>query len=193
MLKIAHRINTTEALDATPRHLGVEMDLHAFGNQLTVHHDAFAEGISFERWLDHYRHAFVILNIKEEGIETRAREIVLARGIEDFFMLDLSFPALIKMTRAGEKRVAVRVSEYEAVASADALKGQAEWVWLDVFRGFPISRDEHDTLRKGGFRICLVSPELHGRDIAEIARMQAQMKQLGCSVDAVCTKYPDLW
>lgn len=193
MLKIAHRINTPEALDATPPEYGVEMDLHAFGKNLTVHHDAFAEGVPFERWLDHFRHALVILNIKEEGIETRVREMVLARGIEAFFMLDLSFPALIKMARAGEKRVAVRVSEYEPAAGAMTLAGQAEWIWLDVFRGFPISAEEQVALQTAGFKLCLVSPELHGRGTNEVAEIQAAMARLGCTVDAVCTKRPDLW
>lgn len=193
MLKIAHRINTPEDLAATPKKYGVEMDLHAHGDRLVVHHDAFHDAVDFENWLDSYDHAFVILNIKEEGIEGRARDLTLARGIEDFFMLDLSFPALIKMVRSDESRVAIRVSEYEAATSAITLAGRAEWIWLDVFHGFPISKHDYTNLRDAGFRLCLVSPELHGRDVREIIEMQAVMRDIGVKVDAVCTKRPELW
>jgi len=193
MLKIVHRINTPEALAATPKEFGVEMDLHAHGERLVVHHDAFHDAIDFEAWLDAYDHAFVILNIKEEGVEARARDLTLARGIEDFFMLDLSFPALMKMVQGGESRVAIRVSEYEATASALTLAGRADWVWLDVFHGFPISKSDYNKLREGDFKLCLVSPELHGRDVSEIAEMRAAMQDMGITVDAVCTKRPELW
>lgn len=193
MLKIAHRINTPEALAATPREFGVEMDLHALGDRLVVHHDAFSDGIDFEAWLDAYNHAFVILNIKEEGIETRVRELTLARGIDDFFMLDLSFPALMKMVRLGETRVAYRVSEYEASNGALALSGKLDWIWLDIFHGFPIPTKEYGALRQAGFKFCLVSPELHGRNQAEIATMRAYMDDENIQMDAVCTKLPELW
>ncbi len=193
MLKIVHRVNDPAALAALAPEFGVEMDLHAFGDRLVVHHDAFSPGVDFEEWLDAYHHAFVILNIKEEGIEGRVRERVLARGINRFFMLDLSFPALIKMIRANEPRVALRVSEYEPAAGALILTGQADWVWLDVFHGFPLGDADYAALRSAGFKLCLVSPELHGRPAEEVAFMRSQMDRHGFVVDAVCTKRPDLW
>jgi hypothetical protein len=193
-LRIAHRVNTIEGLRATPREFGVEMDLHAYGDRLVVHHDAMTDALDFDRWLDAYAHAFVILNIKEEGIEARVRETVLARGIERFVLLDLSVPALVKMVRTGERRVAVRVSKYEAVAGALALRGLAEWIWLDVFEPeLPVSAAEYRALQAAGFRICLVSPELHGRDVSEIADLQRRLEADGLTADAVCSKRLDRW
>jgi len=193
MLTIAHRVNTVEGLRAVPRELGVEMDVHGYGDRLVVQHDALADGIDLETWLAAYDHAFAIVNIKEEGIETRVRNAFVARGIERFFMLDLSFPALVAMMAAGERRVAVRVSDYEPVEGALRLAGQVDWVWLDVFRGFPASRADLVALRSAGFKTCLVSPELHGRPVAEIEHMREWMEDRGLTVDAVCTKRPDLW
>lgn len=193
-LIIAHRVNTVEGLRATPTEYGVEMDLHAFGDRLVVHHDAFTDALDFERWLDAYQHALVILNVKEEGIEARVRELVLARGIERFFFLDLSVPALMKMVRAGEHRVAVRVSSVEPIAGALALGERAEWVWLDLFESrLPVTAEEYQMLRDAGYRICLVSPELHGRDISEIADIRRELAALGLTPHAICTKRPDLW
>lgn len=193
MQRIAHRVNDPAQLRATPRDLGVEVDVHAYGDRLVVHHDAFADGVDFERWLEAYDHALLVLDVKEEGVERRARELVLARGIEDFFMLNLHFPALVQMVAAGERRIAVRVSEFESPATALRLAGRADWVWLDLFTRFPLDREEYESLRDARFSLCLVSPELVGRDVGTIAGLRRQLDDGGFEVDAVCTKRPDLW
>lgn len=194
MLKIAHRINTIEQLKATSPELGVEVDIHAYGEELTVTHDAFVAGVSFERWLDAFDHSLVILNVKEEGIEMRVRELVLERGIGDFFFLDLTFPMLVKMVANGESRCAVRVSDYESIRTPLAFEKKVDWIWLDAFRpGLPLDFAECDELRRSGFRICLVSPELHGRSVDEIRSLRHAIDRQGICIDAVCTKAPDKW
>ena len=193
MLIIHHRVNELSKLAGVPTTAGVEVDLHAFGDRLIVHHDPYQTGLDLDAWLAAFRHMFVIFNIKEEGIERDVRDRAVAAGIERFFMLDLSFPALIKMAKSGERRLAVRVSEYEPVQQALRLAGLVDWVWLDVFSGFPIDKAEVEALKRAGLKLCLVSPELHGRDVAEIAEMQARMARDGLLIDAVCTKQPDLW
>jgi hypothetical protein len=193
MLKIIHRVNDPAQLRNIPSEFGVEVDLHAYGDQLVVHHDAFQDGPDFDDWLDAFDHAFAIFNIKEEGIERMVRERVAAHGIVNYFFLDLSFPALIKLVRAGESRIALRVSEYEPVVGAFTLAGQVSWIWLDVFHGLPIDGEECQALHAAGFKICAVSPELHGRNKNEIAVMKRHMLDVGCVVDAVCTKQPELW
>lgn len=194
MIKICHRINTVEQLKATDPCYGVEMDLHAYGERLVVHHDAFKNAIDFEDWLSAFQHAFVVLNIKEEGIETRVLEIMLQHRHHNFFMLDLSFPALIKMVHCGEQRVAVRVSEYEPVDAALNLSDKVKWVWIDLFQDkIPLNPQQYLALKKTGMKLCLVSPELHGRDKALIQTLRADLHQQGFLMDAVCTKYPELW
>ena len=169
------------------------MDIHAYGDRLVVHHDPFQEGLDFNEWLVAFRHAFTIFNVKEEGLEREVRDRAVAAGIERFFMLDLSFPALLRMARLGERRLAVRVSEYEPVQQALLLAGMVEWVWLDVYFGFPVNKAEVIALKTAGLKLCLVSPELHGRDVEEITEMQKQMARDGLVMDAVCTKFPNLW
>jgi len=193
VLKIVHRVNDPLTLKNIPSKFGIEMDLHAYGDRLVVHHDAFLDSVDFSQWLDSYNHKLVILNIKEEGIESRVLDQITSRGIKNFFMLDLSFPAIVKLTRRGEKRIAVRVSDYETVTSAMTLAGQVNWIWLDVFNGIPINQKEFNQLKMAGFQICLVSPELHGRDPSEIVPFKTKMKELKFNVDAICTKYPEIW
>lgn len=193
MLKIAHRINTPEALAETPRDLGVEMDIHAFGTELVVHHDPFTQGVNFQEWLDAYDHRFVVLNVKEEGVEDLVLECMRERKIEDFFVLDLSLPAFVRVTGAGETRVAVRISEYEPVEAALLFEGRAQWAWIDSFRSFNLSDQGYEALKKAGFKLCLVSPELQRRSTDEVAAMRQHMSGKKIVMDAVCTKRPDLW
>lgn len=191
---IAHRRNTIEALLATPEKYGVEVDIRSVADRLVIHHDPFVDGESFESWLTHYRHRTLILNVKEEGLEARLIELMRAFSISDYFFLDQSFPFLIKWARLGEKRCAVRVSEFESVETALSLAGMVEWVWVDCFTKFPLSTDDGARLREAGFRLCLVSPELQGRtDEHEITKMQEELADRAIAIDAVCTKRPDLW
>lgn len=194
MIRIAHRRNTIDQLKATSADLGVEVDIRSFGDRLIIHHDPFVDGEDFEDWLSHYRQRFLILNVKEEGLEQRLLALMAARGIADFFFLDQSFPFLVKTARAGEKRCAVRVSEFEAMATAEALAGLVSWIWVDCFTRFPLTGADARRLQALGFKLCLVSPELQGRaGEASIPEMRALLAREEIRADAVCTKLPELW
>lgn len=194
MKLIRHRRNTIAELAATPVGLGVEVDIRSQGDRLVIHHDPFVEGEDFDRWIAGYRHGTLILNVKEEGLEDRLLASMATHSIEDFFFLDQSFPFLVRTATRGERRCAVRVSEFESVDTALSLAGRIDWVWVDCFTRFPLDAASAARLAQAGFRLCLVSPELQGRtDPAEIARMRALLAELAITPDAVCTKTPELW
>lgn len=194
MIIVSHRRNTIEQLRETPHQFGVEVDIRSGGGRLIIHHDAFADGEDFESWLESYRHRLLILNVKEEGLEQRLLALMAAKKIDEFFFLDQSFPFLVKTARAGEKRCAVRVSEFESVRTAEALAGLVSWIWVDCFMRFPIDGAEAAHLQSLGFRLCLVSPELQGRPGEQsIPEMRSLLAREGVTADAVCTKLPDLW
>lgn len=193
MILIRHRRNTRTELEATPREFGIEVDIRSQGEDLVIHHDPFVVGERFEDWLEAYAHATLILNVKEEGLEARVLAAVAAVGLEDFFFLDQSFPFLIRTAATGERRCAVRVSEYETIHTALALAGKIDWVWVDCFTEFPLSGADAETLRAAGFRLCLVSPELQGRAESEIADLRRLLDERGIRAEAVCTKAPELW
>lgn len=191
---IAHRKNSVEDLLATPTQYGVEVDIRSRGHELIIHHDPFAPGISFEDWFSHYHHGTLILNVKEEGLEERLIHLMQSRGCEDYFFLDQSFPYLVKWSGKGERRCAVRVSEFESVETALCLAGRVNWVWVDCFTRFPLTGEQAERLHKAGLRLCLVSPELQGRDAeTEIPALIEFLNQEGILAEAVCTKRPDLW
>ncbi|HMV67491.1 MAG TPA: hypothetical protein PKA64_11625 [Myxococcota bacterium] len=193
MIVVAHRRNALADLAATPAELGVEMDVRCRGDRIVVAHDPFEDGPDLDAWLDAYHHALLIVNLKEEGLERYVLPRLADRKIEAFFLLDQSFPFLLRTLRSGERRVAVRVSELEGVETALRLGGQAAWVWLDGFHGFPVGQEAVRALRGAGYRICLVSPELHGRERAEIEGYRESARRAGALGDAVCTRAWGAW
>jgi len=85
MRLIAHRRNTVSELINTPANYGVEVDIRSFGEQLIIHHDPCVTGESFEDWISVYKHGTLILNVKEEGLESRLISQMELHGIYDYF------------------------------------------------------------------------------------------------------------
>jgi hypothetical protein len=194
MNKILHRVNTKDALLKASKEFGIEVDIRTRGNRLIMHHDPFQDGEDFEKWLEVYEHGILILNVKEEGLEEKLIAIMQSKGIKDYFFLDQSFPFLVKWAKAGERRCAVRVSEFESIESALTLAGKVDWVWLDCFTHFPLTHKDTQRLKEAGFKLCLVSPELQGRNAEfEIPLLANLLKERNIVLEAVCTKYPDVW
>lgn len=194
MKLISHRRNTVEELKRTPSKYGVEVDIRSYGDDLIIHHDPCVFGNEFEKWVSEYKNDTLILNVKEEGLEQRIIQLMEKYGIEDYFFLDQSFPFLVKWSNLGVNRAAVRVSEFESVDTALTLARKVDWVWVDCFTRFPLSAEEAKTLTQAGFKLCLVSPELHGRDAEkEIPELIQLLEELKIMPEAACTKRPDLW
>ena len=191
---IAHRINSLSELLASPAKYGVEVDIRSYGDKLVIHHDPFIEGEPFDAWIAAYQHGTLILNVKEEGLEARLIALMQSKGIDDYFFLDQSFPFLVKWSEVGEHRCAVRVSEFESIETALTLAGKVDWVWVDCFTKFPLSEDDALRLKNAGFKLCLVSPELQGRNAEiEIPALASLLRERNIESDAVCTKRPELW
>lgn len=194
MQKILHRVNTIEELSRTPKNLGVEIDIRSNNQNLILHHDPFQKGELFDEWLKFFNHGTLILNVKEEGLEDRVIEKMSENNIEDFFFLDQSFPFLRKTAINGESRCALRVSEFESIETVLSLSYKVDWVWIDCFTRFPINLDDFYRLKKSGFKLCIVSPELQGRtNYDHVLEFKNEIEKQGIKGDAVCTKYVDLW
>ena len=194
MKLIYHRRNTITELKETDHKYGVEVDIRSYGERLIIHHDPFFIGEYFDEWVESYQHGTLILNVKEEGLEARLIAIMTSKGIDDYFFLDQSFPFLVKMAEGKEHRCAVRVSEFESIETALTLAGKVDWVWVDCFTKFSLNEEDALRLKNAGFKLCLVSPELQGRNAEiEIPALVSLLRARNIESDAVCTKRPDLW
>ena len=186
MLKIIHRVNTIEKLREIPLKYGVEVDVRSNRGKLILHHDPFQEGESLEDFLKEFKHKFIILEIKEEGIEKRVIELCKKYGITNYFLLSVSFPFMYNLSKEGIRKMAVRFSEFESIETALTMAKKVDWVWVDTFTKNPLKRDVFLRLKKAGFRICIVCPERWGRS-EDIDRYITYFKKNEIFPDAVMT------
>jgi hypothetical protein len=190
MIVCAHRINTIEQLDAVHPSLGIEFDVReASRGNLVVTHDPWKSGPNLDFFLSQCRHAFYIVNIKCEGIEYAVLELLQKYGITNFFLLDCTFPMIMKLSRADERRIALRVSDYEMCDKDFFLQKKCLWIWMDCFQNLVYGEKDCQSIHDLGYKICLVSPELQGQP----EKLQAYKDRIGKYIDMVCTKFPDQW
>lgn len=189
---VVHRVNERAKLRQLPRQYGAEIDLRAEGSTLILHHDPFKGGERFIDWLEEYAHGLLVLNIKEAGIESEVIRLVENHGVKDFFLLDVEFPYIYRATRAGERRIALRYSEDEAIETVLNYRGKADWVWIDTNTRLPV--DARVMSQLSSFRTCLVCPERWGRP-QDIAAYRRHLTQLQFPLDAVMTSldYASEW
>ncbi len=187
---IQHRVNTISQLKATPIQFGVELDIRDKYDELIIQHDPFTIGESWEEYIRDYKNGLMIANVKTEGIEEKIIADLSKNNIDNYFLLDVSLPFLVKLCNKGIKKMAVRFSEVEPIELASKFINKVDWLWVDCFTYLPLTQDNYSFLKKY-FKICIVSPELQGHSTEMIHNFKAQLNNL--SVDAVCTKLPDLW
>jgi hypothetical protein len=89
LIIIKHRVNTINEIISTPYSYGVEIDLRTFGSEIIIHHDPFHEGVKFSEWLQYYNHKFLVLNVKEDGLETFISELIEKFKVKNYFFLDV--------------------------------------------------------------------------------------------------------
>jgi hypothetical protein len=187
---IQHRVNTIEQLKTIPKHYGVELDVRDKYDEIIIQHDAFSSGENWDSYLKEYVNGLMIVNVKTEGIEEKIIANLENNNIENYFLLDVSLPFLVKLSNKGIKKMAVRFSEYEPIELAKKFAGKVDWLWVDCFTQLPLNQDNYTFLKKH-FKICIVSPELQGHSIEMISSFKEQL--INMPIDAVCTKHTDLW
>ncbi len=203
MIIIAHRINTIGQLQSVPLDFGIEIDVRYHEDNLILHHDPFSHHKlptpeKFSELLKNYQcKGPIIVNVKTEGVEEKCIELLNKFRINNWFFLDLSMPYFVKYSKRldiagfGPDNLAVRFSDEEPIEYSLNFSKKAKWVWVDCFTGFPLDDISYKKLKLAGFNICIVSPELQNYPISRIAEFKQQLN--GKKIDAVCTKYPDLW
>ena len=192
MLIICHRVNKIAALKAIPPKFGIEIDVRGYGDKLLLNHEPIANPADHDKledYLKHFRHAFIIFNLKEAGYEQKVIDLAKKYHIQDYFLLDVEFPYLYRATRKdGFRKIAVRYSEAEPIEAVEAqiIEGKPllDWVWIDTNTQLPLTRGIVKKL--SGFKTCLVCPDRWGRP-EDIQKYIQQMKKLGFRPDAVMT------
>jgi len=192
MIIIKHRINTIRNLNKTDKNFGVEIDLRSDKKNIYLHHDPFKKGVLFKKWIKYYKHKIMVLNVKEEGLEKSILKILKKYRIKNFFFHDQTFSTLLK--NMSKTKVSVRYSEFENLKNIKHLFKRIKWIWIENFSVKRLEKKFYSYLKKKKVRICLVSPELVKKSrVSEIKKIILYFKKNNFTIDAVCTKKPDLW
>lgn len=144
---------------------GLETDLRDRNGMLVISHDPpLADCMTFDSFAELYKvHAFQVplaLNIKSDGLQALLEAALTRHEIENYFVFDMSIPDMLGYFNT-KMNVFVRQSEIELQTSCFR---KAQGVWMDCFCGEWMTVGEIKNHLEQGKQVCLVSPELHGRD-----------------------------
>ena len=192
MIIIKHRVNTIKELKKTEKNLGIEIDLRSSPSGVYLHHDPFKKGQLFSKWIKFYNHKLLVLNVKEEGLESQILKILRKNKIKKFFFHDQTFSSLLK--NMNKTSISIRYSEFEDLRKTNFLFKKIKWVWIDNFNEIKLEKKFYKKLRENKVKICIVSPELVKiKRVREIKKVYSFLKKKNFKIDAVCTKKPKLW
>jgi hypothetical protein len=172
--------------------LGVEFDLRDHSNKIVMSHDPFSTGEFFDEYIQYVNDRFLIVNVKSEGVERVALDVLKKYSKTNYFFLDLSFPALVKLSQIGEKNLSARFSKYEPIEAVQKMKPLISWVWVDYFDKEGITEDNLKRFHDWGLKVCLVSPELLKENKPEDIKIYAR-SFINEKPDMICTKNPEVW
>ena len=158
MIFVQHRANKLQYLKRIPSKYGLEIDVRSIANKLIIQHDPLKKGINLKHWLKFYNHKLLIINIKEEGLEPSILKALNKAKIKNFFFLDQSFPFIIKKSKLLSKKSAVRFNLKDIHFHCN-INGLDRLFYISS-----INKNVIET-KKANFKICIVSPELQGKDL----------------------------
>ena len=192
MILIKHRVNKINDLNKLDKAYGVEIDIRSKGKKLYLHHDPYVNGESFTKWLKHYNHKIIVLNVKEEGLESQIIKILKKNKINNFFFHVQTFSTLLK--NMNSTKVSIRFSEYEDLKNKNFLFKKIKWLWCDNFTRIDLKYNFLKYLKRKKVKICLVSPELVSlKRKKEIKKLYFNLKKKNLLPDAICAKNLKIW
>lgn len=171
---------------------GTETDLRDAAGRVVVSHDpAGDDAMGVETMLSihrEYNNALPLaLNIKADGLQGLVRKALAEFAPADAFVFDMSVPDAIQWVKAGIP-VFTRHSDVEP---EPVLYQESAGVWLD---GFHSDWWGAETVRRHldrGKRVCIVSPELHGRDHRPAWERMLMQGVSHSSAVILCTDFPE--
>lgn len=172
---------------------GTETDVRDLNGQIVISHDVpVGRVMSFDEFLTIYNShgagRTLAINIKSDGLQDQLKTALKKYNVENYFLFDMSIPDLIKSYQYGLICFA-RESEYEVVTPS--LRELASGIWYDYFKKLTLERDVIANYLENGYRVCLVSPELHGK---EYLKYWNEIKETGLSQYRnliICTDKPE--
>jgi hypothetical protein len=171
---------------------GTETDLRDLAGRLVISHDPPALGVPGAEVLFELHRATdaplpLALNVKADGLQGMIKAMLERFAPPDAFVFDMSIPDTRGYLKAGIP-VFTRQSEHER---EPAFYAQAAGVWMDGFQEDWMSEADIARHLQRGKRVCIVSPELHGRDHHPFWDRLAQLTLAADPRLLLCTDRPE--
>lgn len=147
---------------------GTETDIRDFNGELVVSHDIPNSSIEELIYVDDFFKLYksignnlpLALNIKSDGLQEKLKNLIIKYDISNYFVFDMSIPDTLGYMKKDIKYFS-RQSEFEIMPS---LYKECRGVWLDEFVNHWITPEIIEEHLKINKLVCIVSPELHGRN-----------------------------
>lgn len=170
------------------RGFGTETDVRDVAGQLVISHDMpRGDELSLDGLLDIMagRNLPLAMNIKADGLAEALKATFARHGHSNWFAFDMAIPDM----RSYLQRDMVTYTRLSEVEPSPAWIEQAAGVWLDGFEGEWFCNKVIGNLLVQGKQVCVVSPELHGRDPSALWH---QLSGLGLPGNLMlCTDIPE--
>lgn len=181
---IVHRINKMQDYKDLDNFYGIETDIRDHNKKIVMSHDPFRDGEDFLKFLKQVDKT-IFLNIKSSGLLNKVLKYIKKKKV---FFLDISFSEFDFLYKQNlSSKILLRYSSYEKYKLEEKYFKKIKWIWFDFFNQIKITKKDYLYLRKHNKKICLVSPDLLGRN-REILRYIKYLNKNKIIVDAVCTK-----
>ena len=194
MIKIQHRVNSLKKLKNIDHNFGVEVDVRSINKKLILNHEPFQKALPLDTFLKKFNHKFLILNVKEEGIENLILNYVKKNRIKNYFLLDVTIPKIFQFIKNKKKNIlCLRISKFEKLNQLNFFNKKIEWIWVDTFDNkIPLNVNDLEGYSKK-FKLCLVSPELVKTNNINVTKFIKINKYKLNFFSAVCSKNIKTW
>jgi hypothetical protein len=177
--------NTLNSLEyALLKGWGVETDIRDYQGKIVISHNpvthsdlVYADQL-FEICNKIKPSGVLALNIKADGLQNELKVSLKKWGISSYFLFDMSIPDAVQSLSHG-LTIYARQSDFEPLP---ALYNQSRGVWMDAFLDDSwLTTDVINPHLRAKKLICVVSPELHGREPSKVWQL---LKSVHCDTRA---------
>lgn len=170
---------------------GTETDIRDIQGKLVISHD-MPQGneITFEEVLQIMdgRNLPLALNIKADGMAEEILRLLNQYNHTNYFTFDMSIPDMVMQLKT-ELIVFTGLSD---ILSPAVLLDQAKGIWLDCFNSDWYDSKLVDTYLEIGKSVCIVSADLHKRNIKRQWEIIKQCSHFSSDSLMLCTDYPEI-
>ena len=144
--------------------IGTETDLRDCAGKILISHDMpNGDEIILEDLLDimNGKNLTLALNIKADGLADEIKNILKKYNHTNYFTFDMSIPDMVYQINK-EMKIFTGLSD---IVKSPILLEKVEGVWLDSFYSDWYEEDIIDRILEENKKVCIVSADLHKRDI----------------------------